>query len=104
MNESLIALAGLVSTVVGGVVMYLLNSINKRIDEVGGEIIHLEKTHDERIAVLEANHDKIQEIKLSKEDYYRDQVVMRNSLTRIEEDLKTLPERILNTLKLLGKV
>lgn len=104
MNESLIALAGLISTVVGGVVMYLLNSINKRIDQVGDEITHLENNLDGRIVLLESNHDKIQEIKLNKEDYYRDQGVMRNSLSRIEEDLKTLPERILNTLKLLGKV
>lgn len=97
MNESLIALAGVLIPAAGGGLMWLLSTVNKRIDGV-------EEAHDERLNVLETAHDKLQEEKVSKEDYYRDQGVQRAILSDIQDDLKNLPDKLLNTLKLLGKI
>lgn len=70
MNESLIAIAGIVVPIVGGVVAWVMN------------------TFDKRISVLENEQDVIHEKKLDKEDYYRDQGALAVTLRNMSSDIK----------------
>lgn len=82
--ESITAIFGACVPLVSGVVGYIMHTLDKRISS------------------LELTKDRLQEAKLDKEDYYRDQGVMRSSLTRIEDNVANLPEKILNLFKAAG--
>lgn len=84
--EAIAAIIGICGTIVSGVVGYIMHGFDKR------------------VTTLELTQDKLTEQKLDKEDYYRDQGVMRASMTRIEDALINLPEKFLNLLKITGNL
>lgn len=93
MNESILAIVGLVVPIVTGFAAWVMHGL------------------DSRIKSLEDSNENLIKVKLDKEDYYRDQGAMRETLRVMSNDIKEVanairewPKELITILTQAGKL
>lgn len=93
MDGTIIAIIGLVAPIAAGLVAWIMHSL------------------DSRIKSLEDSNENLIKAKLDKEDYYRDQGAMRETLRVMSEDIKDVasavrewPKELISILTQAGKL
>jgi len=68
-----------------------------------GLVAYIMNNLSSRIAELEVHREKLAQEKLDKEEYHRDQDKIDGTLKDMRDEIRNLPEKILNLFTRMGK-